>query len=70
MLQIGTLLGLPSGELRSIEVGCPTNVKWCCNQMLEKWFERKWIPRLVGRSCSKIIESSVVSSDQASFKAG
>ena len=36
---IGTLLGLPSGELKSIEAGYPTNVKWCCNQMLEKWLE-------------------------------
>ena len=36
---IGTLLGLPSGELKAIEGGWPTNVKWCCNQMLEKWLE-------------------------------
>ena len=36
---IGTLLGLPSGELNAIEAGYPTNVKWCCNQMLEKWLE-------------------------------
>ena len=36
---IGTLLGLPSGELKAIEAGYPTNVKWCCNQMFEKWLE-------------------------------
>ena len=36
---IGTLLGLPSGELKAIEAGYPINVKWCCNQMLEKWLE-------------------------------
>jgi len=36
---IGTLLGLPKGELKAIEAGWPTNVKWCCNQMLEKWLE-------------------------------
>ena len=36
---IGTLLGLPSGELKAIEAGYPTNVQWCCNQMLEKWLE-------------------------------
>ena len=36
---IGILLGLPSGELKAIEAGYPTNVKWCCNQMLEKWLE-------------------------------
>ena len=36
---IGTLLGLPSGELESIEYnsfGCAT---LCCNAMLEKWLE-------------------------------
>ena len=36
---IGTLLGLPNGELKAIEAGYPTNVKWCCDQMLEKWLE-------------------------------
>ena len=37
--EIGTLLGLPSGELKAIEAGWPTNVKWCCNEMLKKWLE-------------------------------
>ena len=37
--EIGTLLGLPLGELKAIENGYPTNVKWCCNRMLEKWLE-------------------------------
>ena len=36
---IGTLLGLPQGELKAIEAGYPANVKWCCNQMLEKWLD-------------------------------
>ena len=36
---IGILLGLPSGELKAIEAGYPTNLKWCCNQMLKKWLE-------------------------------
>ena len=36
---IGTLLGLPSGELNIIEAGWPTNVRWCCNKMFEKWLE-------------------------------
>ena len=36
---IGTLLDLPSGELKAIEAGYPTNIKWCCNQMLKKWLE-------------------------------
>ena len=36
---IGILLDLPSGELKAIDAGYPTNVKWCCNQMLEKWLD-------------------------------
>ena len=36
---IGTLLGVPCGELKAIEAGYPTNIKWCCNQMLKKWLE-------------------------------
>ena len=36
---IGTLLGLSIGELKAIEAGWPINIKWCCNQMLEKWLE-------------------------------
>ena len=36
---IGTLLGLSNGELQAIEAGYPTNVQWCCNQMLKKWLE-------------------------------
>ena len=36
---IGTLLGLSSGYLKATEAGYPTNVRWCCNEMLEKWLE-------------------------------
>lgn len=36
---IGTLLGIPNGELKAIEAQYPTNLKWCCNRMLEKWLE-------------------------------
>ena len=59
---IGTLLGLPSGELKAIEAGYPTNVKWCCNQMLEMWLE-------MDRTASweklfTVIESPAVSSDE------
>ena len=36
---IGALLGLPSGRLQAIEAGWPTNVIWCCNQMLKQWLE-------------------------------
>ena len=60
---IGTLLGLPSGELKAIEAGYPTNVKWCCNQMLEKWLEvdqtASWEKLLT------VIESPAVSSGEA-----
>ena len=63
---IGTLLGLPSGELQSIEAGYPTNVKWCCNQMLEKWLEMdtsaSW------EKLFKVIESPAVSApDRGEF---
>lgn len=36
---IGTLLGLSSNDLKAIELGYPTNARWCCNAMLEKWLE-------------------------------
>ena len=36
---IGTLLGLPSRILDTIETKYPTNFKWCCNQMLEVWLK-------------------------------
>ena len=63
---IGTLLGLPSGELKSIEAGYPTNVKWCCNQMLEKWLEVD--PSASWEKLFEVIESPAVSSDQAPDK--
>ena len=63
---IGTLLGLPSGELKSIEAGYPTNVKWCCNQMLEKWLEVD--PSASWKKLFEAIESPAVSSDQAPIK--
>lgn len=36
---IGTLLGIPNEDLKAIEMGYPTNPRWCCNQMLVKWLE-------------------------------
>ena len=36
---IGTMLDIPSSELKAIAAGNPTNAKWCCNTMLEKWLE-------------------------------
>ena len=36
---IGIMLDLPVSELNAIAMGNPTNVKWCCNAMLEKWIE-------------------------------
>ena len=63
---IGALLGLPSGELKSIEAGYPTNVKWCCNQMLEKWLEMD--PCASWKKLLAVIESPAVSSDQAPEK--
>ena len=37
--EIGVMLNLPTGELKAIAMGNPTNVKWCCNSMLEKWLD-------------------------------
>jgi len=33
------MLGLPKGEMRAIQKGNPTDTKWCCNNMLEKWLD-------------------------------
>ena len=59
---IGTLLGLPSGELKAIEAGYPTNVKWCCNQMLKKWLEVD--PTASWKKLFTAIDSPAVSSSQ------
>ena len=56
---IGTLLGLPSGELKAIEAGYPTNVKWCCNKMLERWLEMD--PTASWDKMCRVIESPAVS---------
>ena len=58
---IGTLLGLPSGELKAIEAGYPINVKWCCNQMLEKWLEVD--PTATWGKILAVIESPAVSNN-------
>ena len=55
---IGILLDMPVGELKCIEAGYPTNVKWCCNQMLEKWLEMD--PDASWTKLIKVIESSSV----------
>ena len=56
---IGTLLGLPSGELKAIKAGNPTDVKWCCNQMWIQWLQvdttASW------EQLFTVIESSAVS---------
>ena len=56
---IGTLLGLHNGELKAIEAGWPTNVKWCCNQMLKKWLEMDTTASW--RKLFTVIESPAVS---------
>ena len=60
---VGTLLGLPCGELKAIEAGYPTNVKWCCNQMLEKWLEED--PTASWGKLFTVIESLALSSGEA-----
>ena len=56
---IGTLLDLPSGRLRAIEASWPTNAKWCCNKMLEKWLEMD--PAASWGKLITVIESPAVS---------
>ena len=56
---IGTLLGLRSGELWAIEAGYPTNVKWYCNEMLEKWLKKDTTASW--RKLFTVIESPAVS---------
>ena len=65
-IEIGTQLGLPIGELRAIEAGYPTNVKWCCNRMLEKWLEMD--PTASWGKLFTAIESPAVSSGKAFVK--
>ena len=50
--KIGIQLGIPLGILNSIEAGFPTNISWCCDQMLEYWVELEPNP-----SWGKIIEA-------------
>ena len=57
---IGIQLDIPTGELKCIEAGYPTNVKWCCNQMMEKWLEID--PDASWNKLIKVIESLLVSS--------
>ena len=35
--EIGKKLDLPIGQLNAIEAEWPTNLKRCCNKMLNKW---------------------------------
>ena len=56
---MGTLLGLPIGELNAIEAGWPTNVKWCCNQMLDKQLEVD--PTASWEKLFTVIESPAIS---------
>lgn len=60
---MGALLSLPNGELNAIEAGFPTNVKWCCNKMLEKWLEVD--PTASWEKLFTVIESTAISKDQA-----
>ena len=63
---IGTLLDLPSGELKTIEADHPNSVKRCCNEMLDKWLridaEASWGKLL------EAVQSPAVSNDQAAAK--
>ena len=64
--EIGTVLGIPEGELKAIEGGYPTNLKWCCNKMLEKWLEID--PDASLEKIAAVVRSPTISS--ASFENG
>ena len=73
---IGTLLGIAKGEMKIIEAAYPINVKWCCNQMLEKWLEQdttaSWkklldIIESPAVSCEKMIETDITTSGKKLF---
>ena len=57
---IGTLLNLVTGELNIIEHTNPTNLKWCCNKMLEMWLEVD--PHATWKKMFAAIDSPAVSS--------
>ena len=48
---IGILLGIKKGILDGIERNFPSNVSWCCNELLDTWLERD-----TNASWKKIIE--------------
>ncbi|XP_065888590.1 protein NLRC5-like isoform X2 [Dysidea avara] len=63
---IGTLLGLPSEELKIIECDNHYKAASCCNAMLDMWLEVD--PSASWEKLFKAIESPAVSSDQAPDK--
>ena len=38
--EIGTLLDIPSGKLKAIKAGNPTDFRWCCNEMWIQWLQK------------------------------
>ena len=63
---IGTLLGMSRGVLETIEATYPTNVKRCCNKMLEKWLQMSVNP--TWEELTTVINSPAVSSHQDVLK--
>ena len=59
---LGTMLGLPTGELNTIEAEYPTNFKWCCERMLEKWLDMD--TTATWKKMFTAIESPAISSSQ------
>ena len=57
--EIGILLGLSRGGLRTIEAGHPKNIKWCCNQMWNRWLQVN--PNASWGELLSVIESPAVS---------
>ena len=61
--EIGTLLEISKGKLDSIEYNRPTDVEWCCNQMLEIWLDNE--TAVSWAKIYNVIDSPAVSGGQA-----
>ena len=57
--EIGVLLDLIPGELRTIQSTNPVNLKWCCNQMLEMWLDVD--PQATWKKVFDVLESPALS---------
>ena len=57
---IGALLGIESGIITGIERTFPSNVSWCCNDLLKKWLESD--TEATWKNMIQVIDSPAVTS--------